>query len=96
LLTDALAAPPGFCQKLLDKATLLDRRVDVSRVGTMFGALLAEAGEEALCVQECVCRSVCVYEHVCVRARVCMCVCVHVCTCLRLHAWFCKLEWGWV
>jgi hypothetical protein len=35
---------PGFCQKLLDKATLLDRRVDAARVGTQFGALLGEAG----------------------------------------------------
>ena len=34
----------GFCQKLLDKATLLDRRVDAARVGTQFGALLCDAG----------------------------------------------------
>ncbi|KAI8464297.1 MAG: hypothetical protein J3K34DRAFT_120548 [Monoraphidium minutum] len=34
----------GFCQKLLDKATLLDRRADAARVGTQFGWLLAEAG----------------------------------------------------
>jgi tetratricopeptide (TPR) repeat protein len=36
--------PPGFCQKLLDRATLLDRRLDAARIGTQFGALLAEAG----------------------------------------------------
>lgn len=35
----------GFCQKLLDKAMLLDHRVNAARVATQFGAILTEAGE---------------------------------------------------